>query len=266
MLTNFAARGTPIAKSDIDAALGILNVEEASLWAVIAVETRGFGFLPDRRPKILFERHIFHRLTQGRFTPTHPDISNPRAGGYARAAGEYDRLQRASQLTETAALESASWGLGQVMGFNAKKAGFSSVEAMVTAMIAGEGAQLQAAATFIKANSPLLAAFRAGDWVKFAFYYNGSNYKSNHYDAHLSEYHILYSDAANRPELDLRTAQAALTYLGFDPKGVDGLWGSGVRIALTAYRKLRGLPSAGADRSALLDNEVLQRLKIEAQI
>jgi hypothetical protein len=40
---------------------------------------------------------------------------------------------------EQAALESASWGLGQVMGFNAKTAGFADVHAMVDAMVAGEG-------------------------------------------------------------------------------------------------------------------------------
>jgi hypothetical protein len=34
---------------------------------LLAVETKGCGYLPDRRPQILYERHIFHRLTQGQF-------------------------------------------------------------------------------------------------------------------------------------------------------------------------------------------------------
>ena len=29
-------------------------------WTVLAVETSGCGFLPDRRPQILYERHFFH--------------------------------------------------------------------------------------------------------------------------------------------------------------------------------------------------------------
>ena len=31
-----------------------LGVKAAEIWAVLTVETRGCGFLPDRRPLILF--------------------------------------------------------------------------------------------------------------------------------------------------------------------------------------------------------------------
>src|SRR5260370_8573027 len=44
-----------------------LGVHAAEIWTVVAVETSGCGFLPDRRPQILYERHLFHRLTQGRY-------------------------------------------------------------------------------------------------------------------------------------------------------------------------------------------------------
>lgn len=49
------------------------------LWAVIGVETSGCGYFDDRRPQILYERHIFYRLTQGRFPVS--DINSPDAGG-----------------------------------------------------------------------------------------------------------------------------------------------------------------------------------------
>src|SRR6516162_4987542 len=156
MLTTFSGKGTPLSQGDVATAIGSLGGDEASLWALVAVETRGFGFLPDRRPQILFERHIFHKRTGGRFTAAHPDISNPTPGGYAGGAAEYDRLQRAMELNEIAALESASWGLGQVMGFNARKAGFPNVEAMVTALVASEAAHVKAAVQFITNNGPLL--------------------------------------------------------------------------------------------------------------
>ncbi|MGG7377547.1 N-acetylmuramidase domain-containing protein, partial [Escherichia coli] len=42
------------------------------MWAVIHVESSGAGYQADRRPKILFERHVFHRLTGGRFDAAHP--------------------------------------------------------------------------------------------------------------------------------------------------------------------------------------------------
>lgn len=44
-----------------------LGVRAAEVWVILTVETLGSGFLPDRRPKILFERHIFHSETKGAF-------------------------------------------------------------------------------------------------------------------------------------------------------------------------------------------------------
>jgi N-acetylmuramidase len=73
------------------------------------VETGGCRFLPDRRPVILFERHIFSRETNHTFDASNSDISNPHAGGYsAGGAAQYDRLQRALALDRKAALRSAS--------------------------------------------------------------------------------------------------------------------------------------------------------------
>jgi hypothetical protein len=37
------------------------------MGAVLTVETLGSGFLPDRRPRILFERHFFPSETKGAF-------------------------------------------------------------------------------------------------------------------------------------------------------------------------------------------------------
>jgi len=45
--------------------LGVFGPE---VWTVVAVETSACGYLlPIERPQILFERHIFHKLTGGRF-------------------------------------------------------------------------------------------------------------------------------------------------------------------------------------------------------
>lgn len=55
-----------------------LNIEPAAL-RVAVVESAGNGFLapPAELPKILFEGHAFHRLTQGRFDAKHPSLSSP---------------------------------------------------------------------------------------------------------------------------------------------------------------------------------------------
>src|SRR6185503_15448815 len=93
------------------------------LRAVAEVESSGEGFLapPSDRPKILFEGHAFHRLTGGRYSGEHPDISYPQWSRrkYADSpAGEWHRFEAACRLDRLAALQSASWGLFQIMGFN----------------------------------------------------------------------------------------------------------------------------------------------------
>src|SRR3977135_145860 len=67
-----------------------LGVHAPEIWTGLAVEPSGCGFLSDRRPQILYERHIFHRLTQGRYDDG--DISDPQPGGYGpRGAPQYER-------------------------------------------------------------------------------------------------------------------------------------------------------------------------------
>src|SRR5664280_1302964 len=137
----------------ISISLDDLGVSAAQFWAVLHVETLGCGFLPDRRPAILFERHIFSKSTGGAFDATHPDVSSPQAGGYgASGVHQYDRLANAIGLNRQAALESTSWGIGQVMGFNAETVGYADVEDLVTAACRSEADQAQAMAKFVAAN------------------------------------------------------------------------------------------------------------------
>src|SRR6266536_2057465 len=149
-MTNFTGASLPISETGLGQSTGLLGVGAAELWTVLSVETHGFGFLPDRRPAILFERHIFHKQTGGRFDALNPAISSPQAGGYLGGAKEYDRLAQAIELDRRAALNSASWGIGQVMGFNSAAAGFSSVEDMVEAMAQSEDTQLEGMAKFVR--------------------------------------------------------------------------------------------------------------------
>src|SRR5581483_3158878 len=152
-MMNFIGSSLPLSQQGMDSATQLLSVGPAEIWTVLAVETKGCGFLPDRRPAILFERHIFHQQTGGVYDAAYPAISSPTPGGYLGGAQEYGRLQQAMRLNSHAALNSASWGIGQVMGFNSGVAGFTSVENMVTAMINGEDAQISAVANFLKTNN-----------------------------------------------------------------------------------------------------------------
>ena len=180
----FVGRAARLSAGGIAAACAILGIGEAELRAVLAVESLGSGFLADGRPKILFERHWFHRLTGGRFSADHPDISDAKPGGYKGGVAEYERLGGAIALDRKAALDSASWGLGQIMGFNAAKAGFVDAEAMIRAFAEGEDAQVLGVARFIAA-SGAGRHLAAHDWAAFARVYNGPRFRDNAYDEKL---------------------------------------------------------------------------------
>src|SRR5688572_3325692 len=115
MPLEFSGPATPLDDAAIADAAKKLGCEVAAVRAVIDVESRG-GFLSDGRPKILFERHYFSRLTKRKFDASHPGVSNGQWGGYgAGGAHQYDRLNQAAALDRDAALHSASWGLFQIM-------------------------------------------------------------------------------------------------------------------------------------------------------
>lgn len=240
----------------MERACALLRAGTAELWAVLAVETRGFGFLPDRRPQILFERHVFRDLTGGRFDFVCPAVSHKEPGGYEGGTREYSRLTAAINLDREAALKSASWGLGQIMGFNFRLAGFSTLDGMVAAMVESESRQLQALAMCIRAAS-LDGALLRRDWEAFARGYNGKDYKRNQYDARLAAAFAKF--AAGEPDLRLRTAQAALLYLGMDPGPVDGFRGKRTSQAISQYQATRRLKATGE-----LDPVTESRLLAEA--
>lgn len=153
----------------------------AAITAVAEVEAAGVGFLESGQPKILFERHIFSRLTQRKFDRTNPDISNRNPGGYKGGQAEHGRLNQATVLDRTAALKAASWGKFQILGQNFQQAGFETLQEFINAMYHSEQQQLKAFVGFIKADKRLLKAIRNTDWQLFASVYNGPAYQKNRY-------------------------------------------------------------------------------------
>jgi len=241
MSLEFSGTAQPLDVEGMSEVYGRLGVGVVEVWAVLTVETRGCGFLPDRRPFILFERHIFSRETGGGFDAVHPDISNPVPGGYgAGGANQYERLGRAMELDRPAALRSTSWGIGQVMGFNAGICGFRDVEEMVAAVSLSEKDQLIAMAGEIVHNR-IDSALRNHDWAKFARIYNGPDYRKNSYDIRLSAAYSKYA-AGPLPDFTVRACQIYLGYLGYHPGTVDGIMGQFTRSALNEFQKDQGLP------------------------
>lgn len=192
-------------ESDLIRAAERLGVELASIKAVNEVESRGSGFFAPGKPAILFERHIMHRQllqAEGEGTAArvatlaalHPDLINPRPGGYAGGLAEYPRLARARMIDDSAAIESTSWGLFQIMGFHWQLLGYPSAQAYASAMAAGEGQQLDAFVRFIEASPALHKALKARKWAAFARLYNGPAYARNLYDTKLARAYNRYSE------------------------------------------------------------------------
>jgi len=166
----------------------VLKCEVAAIRAVSDVESSGDGFFITGRPKILFEAHIFGRLTKGIHNATHPGISSAKWNRalYKGGEREYDRLKEAMTLNPIAACEAASWGRFQIMGFHWKLCGFSSVFEFVQAHYESEGEQLAAFVDFLKSQR-LDRYLQTKQWASFALGYNGKSYAANRYDTKLAE-------------------------------------------------------------------------------
>ncbi len=176
------------------------GIETAVLKAVIDVEGGGSGFLPDGRPKILFEGHIFYsQLKKAGIDPDkmirgNQDILFPRQtrAYYQGGAKEYGRLERASAINREEALKSASYGRFQLMGLRYREGGFDNVEAFVTAYNESEYGQLKAFCNFLRSQKPD-RYLKEKDWGGFARHYNGAGYAANQYDKKLEMMYQKYS-------------------------------------------------------------------------
>lgn len=213
-----------------------LSEDPCVLWAVLHVETKGFGFNRDKTLPMLFERHVFHRLTGGKFSKQSPDISSKTPGGYlAPHTREYGRFMKAEQLDRESALKSASWGLGQIMGFNYPLAGFESAADMVSKFMAEEDHQLFGVTNFLLNTTGLRDAMISRDWPRVARAYNGRNYEANAYHIKLQKaYKMLVK---NIPDFGVRDLQAKLWLAGYSPGPIDGILGARTERAELEYNK-----------------------------
>jgi hypothetical protein len=250
-MIDFFGTATALTSGGVVEALAGANLGQAELWSVLSVETSGCGYLPDRRPKILFERHIFSRLTGQQYDADDSDISQPTPGGYGPSGvHQYDRLNAAMQLDATAGLKSASWGLGQIMGENFAAAGYASVESMALDMVASEDNHLRAMVNFMSAQG-MIGPLMSHDWASFARRYNGPNYAGNNYDGLLGHFYAQYSAGA-LPDLRVRTAQIYLRYLGYALGAIDGVPGPATRAAVLAFQAKVPMTATGAIDDALI--------------
>jgi hypothetical protein len=173
--------------TDVEMAAKALGVNAAKIWTVWDVEASANPFI-DGRPTILFEPHVFSRLTDHKFDASDPDISSRKWNKKLYAGsqmGRYNQLLKATALDADAGLSAASYGGFQILGSNFKVCGYDSPWDFVYSQSRGEKEQLLAFIGFVTGNG-LKSALQKGDWAAFAKGYNGSAYRENKYDEKLA--------------------------------------------------------------------------------
>jgi hypothetical protein len=190
-----ADTGRLLKQRDLQQAADRLGVPLASVMAVNAVESRGEGFGANGRPVILFERHVMHQRLQANglaaaeveaLAVRYPALINRQPGGYIGGVAEHQRLAQARQIHGAASIESASWGLFQIMGYHWQLLGYADAQHFADTMALSEAAQLDAFVSFIEADPALHKALKARKWADFARRYNGPAYAKNLYDVKLA--------------------------------------------------------------------------------
>ena len=171
---------------DFAAAATALGCSIPAVKAVAQVESRGGGFDPDGRPTILYEAHVFHRLTKGAFagaTDRHGvAVSVPawdRTLYGAAGAHQHERLADAAMLNSDAAHMACSWGTFQVLGSNWSGLGYPTLAAFLADTAAAAG-HLHMFIAFVQHNN-LDDELQRHDWRGFARGYNGTDYERNNY-------------------------------------------------------------------------------------
>lgn len=175
------------------------NITLAALKAVVEVECKGSGFNADGTPVILYERHKFYQglraikwiTKSNEWYKLYPDLCNPKAGGYGKYSEQHKKLARAAELNRSVALESCSWGMGQVMGYHWKSLGYESLQVFINAMYKDEYSQVDAMCRYIVHNN-LIRHIQSKNWAVFAKGYNGIGYKANNYDTKLASAYKKY--------------------------------------------------------------------------
>lgn len=220
---NFAGAAERLSDIDLPRLGADIGVGEDEIHAILDVECRGRGFDGKGRPAMLFEPHIFHRELKR--AGLEAELKQAVAQGLAYPKwrrnypkDSYPRLLAAMRIHREIAFRSASWGLGQIMGFNCSMCGYASAEAMVAAFMKGEDVQLEAMIRFI-VSAGIDDELRRHDWRGFARIYNGPSYEKHGYHTRLA---AAFDKWSKIPDTEWKRKQATRTTLAPGGDVIEG--------------------------------------------
>lgn len=259
---DFIGTGVRLAPEDYERAAKTIGCDVPAIKAVVTVEAAGAGFDAKKRPKVLPEPHYFYKLLSGakRDRAVEAGLAYPKWGARPYATTQdarYAQIDAMIAIDAETALDSCSWGIGQIMGANAEVCGFRNAVDMVTVFLEGEGRQLDGIVGFIIGNN-LAGALVRKNWAAFAKGYNGPRYAENLYDTKLAtayRKHASLQPVSADPLADgllsigdvgdvVRELQTALNWAGFHTGGVDGAFG---RLTDQAVRQYQAAHKLGVD-------------------
>lgn len=149
----------------------VFDIEWQIVASFISVESGGRGFDP-KTGKILiqFEPAWFRRRApyapSGAWSVNKVDVQSR----------EWVAFNDAFEKNKSAAMESTSIGLGQIMGFHWKRLGYSSVDEMWDRAKESLTDQVYQILKFIETDKNLINFLKAKDWHNVARIYNGAGY------------------------------------------------------------------------------------------
>ncbi len=185
----------------------ILGIEIGAAVAVLGVESGGRGMAADGRMIIRFENQVFYSYwgknnpdrfnqlftfnssaswTGHKWRPSPDEPWRPATGADFHAGGqssEWDVLNFARSLDDTAAKLSISMGAPQIMGFNYATLGFASVHEMFDAFATSERNQIVGLFDFISSAqyySRTIPSLKVRDFTTFARAYNGAGQEATY--------------------------------------------------------------------------------------
>jgi len=244
---NFQGTGKRLVAGDVGKAAKQIGIETSVLLAFLEVEANGRGFDNSNRPKMLFEPHIFWRNLNiaMRSTASKLGLAYARWKPGVYPSESYTRLTKAIEIHENAAFLSASYGLGQIMGFNCIAAGHRSAKELFETAKQGEFEQLTQLVRLMK-NWGMAGMLQPGrdysspdNWRAAVEKYNGSGYEKNNYHVKAARAYAKHSGKSNFPQKTtsivlrkgskgeaVRNLQTDLQFLGYEfALGVDGRFG-----------------------------------------